>query len=271
MKIFLRIVWFVMLTVVTQVGGLVYVIHLVLYHKVWKPKKWKWLKRQASFVLLYAFVWLIVIPPLAKLNNRRPLPYINITTLQPQNWFTVFCNRHYVHEDLYYTMEAVSEDFSNQSADRMGGLTLNYLDANFPFMDGFPLIPHLSHNDGKKLDLAFRYNSNDESSSKNQTRSLLGYGVYEEPQEGEIDQTAICKRTRWQYDITKYIGIPIHSTLRYDGAETERLMSLLIDSDIEKIFIEPHLKQRMGLFSDKIRFHGCHAVRHDDHIHVQIP
>ena len=162
MKIFLRIVWFVMLTVVTQVGGLVYVIHLVLYHKVWKPKKWKWLKRQASFVLLYAFVWLIVIPPLAKLNNRRPLPYINITTLQPQNWFTVFCNRHYVHEDLYYTMEAVSEDFSNQSADRMGGLTLNYLDANFPFMDGFPLIPHLSHNDGKKLDLAFRYNSNDD-------------------------------------------------------------------------------------------------------------
>ena len=40
---------------------------------------------------------------------------------------------------------------------------------------------------------------------------------------------------------------------------------------IKKIFIEPHLKTRWGLKNyQKIRYHGCHAVRHDDHIHVQL-
>ncbi|MFT5619364.1 MAG: hypothetical protein ACI85I_002607, partial [Arenicella sp.] len=38
-----------------------------------------------------------------------------------------------------------------------------------------------------------------------------------------------------------------------------------------KVFIEPHLKTRLGLENySKIRFHGCQAVRHDDHIHVQL-
>ena len=32
----------------------------------------------------------------------------------------------------------------------------------------------------------------------------------------------------------------------------------------------PHLKARLGLNSNKVRFHGCHAVRHDDHFHVQL-
>ena len=39
---------------------------------------------------------------------------------------------------------------------------------------------------------------------------------------------------------------------------------------IEKVFIEPHLKTRLNLTSNKIRFHGCQAVRHDDHIHLQV-
>ena len=29
------------------------------------------------------------------------------------------------------------------------------LDGGFPFLDGFPLLPRLSHDDGRKLDLAF--------------------------------------------------------------------------------------------------------------------
>ncbi len=33
---------------------------------------------------------------------------------------------------------------------------------------------------------------------------------------------------------------------------------------------KPHLKTRLKLSSAKIRFHGCQAVRHDDHIHVQL-
>jgi len=41
--------------------------------------------------------------------------------------------------------------------------------------------------------------------------------------------------------------------------------------DTGKIFIEPHLKSRLGFANDsKVRFHGCAAVRHDDHIHIEL-
>lgn len=255
---------------VTQVGGLIYLLNLVIVNAWWKPKKHRWLKRQVSFVGLYAIICLLVVPPIAKLNHRQQLPWYNVSTIRPQNWFTVICNRHYVHEDLYKVITEVSIDFNAQSTQKDWPLIINYLDANFPFIDGFPLIPHLSHNDGKKLDLAFRYQSRGERPPMNQTMSLFGYGIYVEPTRDEINQTAICKQTHWQYDITKYIGVPINGWMTYDGWETKRLMELLVASDIDKIFIEPHLKQRMNIQSDKIRFHGCHAVRHDDHIHVQM-
>jgi murein endopeptidase len=45
---------------------------------------------------------------------------------------------------------------------------------------------------------------------------------------------------------------------------------LASEKSIGKIFIEPHLKTRLKLTTPKIRFHGCRAVRHDDHIHVQL-
>ena len=37
-----------------------------------------------------------------------------------------------------------------------------------------------------------------------------------------------------------------------------------------KVFIEPHLADRLGATGEKIRFQGCRAARHDDHIHVQL-
>jgi hypothetical protein len=52
---------------------------------------------------------------------------------------------------------------------------------------------------------------------------------------------------------------------------TKALVNMFVSEyEIGKIFIEPHLKTRLKLTSDKIRFHGCQAVRHDDHIHVQL-
>ncbi|MFT5724647.1 MAG: hypothetical protein ACI9JN_001766, partial [Bacteroidia bacterium] len=157
MKWFVRFIWFVILTVVTQVGGCVYLFNLFVSYKWFGNRKWFWLRRQILFGLIYVFVSLMLVPTLAKLNNRRPLPFFNVSTLQPQNWFTVICNRHYVHEDLYNVITAVSADFDTESIENQTTLSLNYLDANFPLFDGFPLIPHLSHNDGKKLDISFRY------------------------------------------------------------------------------------------------------------------
>ena len=58
---------------------------------------------------------------------------------------------------------------------------------------------------------------------------------------------------------------------QFDEPRTQKLLQLLSNEKaIKKIFIEPHLKNRMYLNSSKIRYHGCQAVRHDDHIHVEL-
>ena len=44
--------------------------------------------------------------------------------------------------------------------------------------------------------------------------------------------------------------------------------ALLHDPGVQKILIEPHLKERLQLQSSKVRFQGSRAARHDDHVHV---
>ena len=39
---------------------------------------------------------------------------------------------------------------------------------------------------------------------------------------------------------------------------------------IGKVFVEPHIPASLGISSDVIRFQGCLAARHDDHIHIQL-
>ena len=52
---------------------------------------------------------------------------------------------------------------------------------------------------------------------------------------------------------------------------TKKLInSILKNQSLGKLFIEPHLKSRMSLNDTRIRYHGCRAVRHDDHIHIQL-
>ena len=72
--------------------------------------------------------------------------------------------------------------------------------------------------------------------------------------------------------IIKYLTLgKRNENLKISNEATKYLIQQIAnDKAVQKIFIEPHLKQRFGLRNGKIRFHGCHAVRHDDHIHVQI-
>ena len=63
------------------------------------------------------------------------------------------------------------------SAQKFKSVRINYFDANHPFYKGYPLIPHLSHNDGKKLDLGFVYNEIDNNQISPNTPSVIGYGI----------------------------------------------------------------------------------------------
>jgi hypothetical protein len=149
---------------------------------------------------------------------------------------------------------------------------LIYLDANFPFFNGFPLLPHLSHNDGKKIDLSIIY----EDGNKNITNlkpSNSGYGIFVKAIKNKTNQTSICKQNGyWQYDFTKHFTFGSNKTnLNLSEKATRKLIQILCAKEqISKIFIEPHLKKRLKLLNSKVRFQGCQAVRHDDHIHFQI-
>ena len=254
MKYIKHVIIFSFLTLFTQVGGVIYLIYLFIQSKIqFKTRLFKLL----SFLSVYLFFTFLIIPFIAFFLGRKALPLYD-DFIQPANTYTVLMNRHYVSEELYDGLLEVKEDLKE------GGLFLTYLDANHPFVDGYPLLPHLSHNDGDKLDLAFIYKE-----EKFYSPSFSGYGVYYQKE----NVTCIsCKSQGYsQYDFTKYLGWKLRRENSVDINKTRKLLEILTNNKkVRKIFLEPYLKSMMNLSSDKIRFHGCKTVRHDDHIHIQL-
>jgi hypothetical protein len=264
----------VVLTVLTQVGGIIYLLnnYLLSFTSIKKLRAAQQiLFHFLSFIALYVALSFTLVPLVAKPLGRVPLHVFSTINLRPLNLLTCFLNRHYVRPEMKKAALAVS----NSLAAEYPGMRLNYLDANFPFFNGFPLIPHLSHNDGKKLDLAFAYNEYDlkTGAPTNNAPSFIGYGICEEPRNNEPNTADECAaKGYWQYSLLKNI-VPQANAQYFTLNEerTARMVELFAaEPSIGKIFIEPHLKQRLHLQSNKIRFHGCRAVRHDDHLHVQV-
>jgi len=186
--------------------------------------------------------------------------------IKPTNYMTVILNRNYVRPELNQLLSNTEQKLANNK------IAINYLDANFPFINKFPLLPHLSHNDGKKLDISLVFETKDGTISKRQ-KSISGYGVYVEPKSSESNQIQQClKQGYFQYDFPKYLTFGTKNRdLKFSKKGTKQLiLSLLENSNLGKIFIEPHLKERLRLKNSKVRYHGCRSVRHDDHIHIQL-
>lgn len=222
-----------------------------------------------SFATLYLIFVFVIVPLTAKPLGRVPLPIFKDRNLKPGNIWTCLLNRNYVRPKLKEITYEVAENMN----EKYPGTTINYLDANFPFIDKFPLFPHLSHNDGKKLDLSFQYNDTKTGQITNKIPSFIGYGISEEPKDEEENKPEYCdNKGYWQYNLLRDI-IPQGNKdkFTFDNKRTKDLVNSFVShAGLGKIFIEPHLKTRLGLTSSKIRFHGCQAVRHDDHIHVQL-
>jgi len=205
-----------------------------------------------------------VVPQIAPIFGREP---VNINeNIKPASFLTNILNRNYIVPELNILLRKVSGQLKGT------GIEIRYLDANLPFIKGFPLWPHLSHNDGKKIDISFVY-EDELNVVKNKSKSISGYGVFEKPFENEMNQTKICKRNGNPfYDFSRYLTFGTkNKNLKFSIEGNRLLLNVLVDQpQTSKIFIEPHLKQRLKLTSQKIRFHGCKSVRHDDHIHLQI-
>ena len=65
---------------------------------------------------------------------------------------------------------------------------------------------------------------------------------------------------------------PLVRDLPLDEARTRDAVRWLKSNLPEggRILIEPHLAERLGVAGGKVRFQGCRAARHDDHIHIQL-
>ncbi|ARV16496.1 hypothetical protein [Polaribacter sp. SA4-12] len=263
LKIIIHLLITVFLTFTTQIGGVIYLITLLLFSD--KKPNYKF-KRTIFFIAIYLVTTFLIVPKVAPIFGRVKLE--DNHRLEAHHFITKLFNRNYVTPKMNSVLKAISLKTNKE----LPHLKVIYLDANFPFIDGFPLLPHLSHNDGKKIDLSFIYQDK-KGKTTNLKPSNSGYGIFVEPTKNEINQTNICKnRGFWQYDFTKYFTLgSFNKNLKLSEKATKKLiLKILENNKVSKVFIEPHLKSRLNLNNSKIRFHGCGAVRHDDHIHFQI-
>jgi len=276
LKIFLFVIFFIILTILTQVGGLVWLAGCgVVRLGFFKRSSYK-LQRIGFQVGWYLVFTLLIIPFFATLFGRVPMPLGFNGPLKPRTLLTVLCNRHYVRPQL----RSIVSEHVQRLADAHDGLYVNYLDANFPFSlklpfgylrKGFPLLPHLSHNDGRKLDIAFVYRDAATGELSNKTPSAIGYGISEEPLPGEYDRPKACRGSASYSFIHDHWPQGAKAAYRFDPAITRQLISgFARDRRIEKILLEPHLTQRLSLDQGRVKPVQCGSVRHDDHVHIQI-
>mgnify|MGYP001071810172 CR=1 FL=1 len=255
-KLLGHLIIIILLTVFTQIGGLIWIFALLLSVKLKKKKRY-------IFPVLYLIFNILIVPPIAKQFGREQLPVL-FGNVKPRNIVYPLLFRNYVTCELRNVLENSSENL------KQNHIKITYLDANFPFMNGFPLLPHLSHNDGNKIDISFMYIEKN-GRSTNKKPSISGYGAYIN---SELNYTSnsCLENGYWQYDFPKYLTFGTIHDLKLDKKSTTALIKeFLSKKSTQKIFIEPHLKASLGLNSEeKIRFHGCQAVRHDDHIHLQV-
>jgi hypothetical protein len=252
--VFFHIICFVVLTIVTQIGGILWLLSVGIAFKAKQKKRY-------IFPITYLLFNLLIVPPLASQFGRKQLPVFN-ANIKPRNIVYPLLFRNYVTKELYSVLKHSAEELSKKE------IQITYLDANFPFINGFPLLPHRSHNDGKKIDISFMYlNAKGKPTIKKPATS--GYGAYVKP--GNATTNSCLKKGYWQYDFPKYLTLGTNNTLQFDNINTRRIVATFLKHPkTEKVFIEPYLKQKLNLNHNKIRFHGCKAVRHDDHIHLQI-
>jgi hypothetical protein len=269
------IILFIVLTILTQIGGFIYLLCFPVFrffNEKFGRQIWRILLRMSVFALVYGFATFIVVPPLAVHFGRVPMPYNDDSSrIQPWNFGTILLNRHYVLPNL----KAVTEGTSEKLRKTNPGAVITYLDCGFPFFDGFRLYPHLSHNDGRKIDLSFFYLDAATRKPTNERPSWLGYGICEEPRSGEEDRPTFCQeRGFWQYNFMRRYVIPQGEKHNFllDERRTRELMRLLLaDNRVQLLLVEPHLEKRLGFANtQKVRTPPCESVRHDDHIHVAI-
>jgi hypothetical protein len=190
------------------------------------------------------------------------LPCDDSTPLEPVLDRYCRLDRHFVTPAAREALVAAAEAV----AARYPGEVLHFMDASGP--NGVkPFPPHLSHGDGRQIDLGFYYTDREGRPLADfpDTARYGGYWPAEPPRPGE---EIACPAGR--IGRAEKPDPPANRPWRLDETKTKVLIEALIaDPRVRRILIEPHLERRLGLWGHpKLRFAGCQAARHDDHLHV---
>lgn len=252
---------FVMLTVLTQVGG---VLCLAAW---WISGRWCRRKRAraACAAGAYLLATLFFIPLLARPLGRVPLPLVHTESLPlaPRTAWFWLANRHYVTPDVRDVLAGAARKLQATHPHSV----VHYLDAGFPFRDGLAMIPHWSHGSGRAVDLTFCYKRN-RGGAYGASPSPIGYGIYEGPGPGEAQPyRGKFSWLRWDLPWLQWFN----RRNRLDENRTRDLVRFLLeDPRTNKVLLELHLQHRLGLQHGKLRFQQLQAARHDDHLHVVV-
>jgi hypothetical protein len=269
MRLALHAVGVVFLTLLTQIGGLAWIGTAVIAHRLPGRR----LVMLAMFLAIYACLSIAAVS-VAPVFGRVALPCFATGQSQLAMQSPLYCalNRHYVSKPMYDMADKLAADMNRQ----FPGTLTQALDASFPFLDGFPLLPHLSHNDGNKLDIALYYG--DPGTAKyirGKTRSPIGFWGFERPEPGaELPCAGRHDIVTGRWDMGWFQIF--NSVVVLDRSRTRAALEWLTVQDggrkagVTKVFIEPHLANSLGVTGDILRFQGCRAARHDDHFHFQV-
>jgi len=126
-KILLHIIIFGLLTILTQIGGIVYLLSLYLNKLLKRNFKFKPL---LTFLGLYLISTLLIVPLIAPMFGREKVEHTE--KIRPTNYMTVLLNRNYVRPQLNKLLKTTTSDLKDSN------IRINYLDANFPFINKFP-------------------------------------------------------------------------------------------------------------------------------------
>lgn len=194
---------------------------------------------------------------LAASKGLVPLPCGLSGPLQPVSSAYCHAARHYVTPDARAALVRAAEAVAR----RHPGAVVRYMEASWPSAKR-PMPPHVSHGDGRQVDLAVFYE--DGRGRLRPPPTASGYGGFEPPRR---EAERVCVGVGGHYAAP---DPPAGRPWRLAEAPTADLVRRLsTDPRVRRIFIEPHLKARLGFAGDgKVRFAGCRVARHDDHLHV---
>jgi len=265
LPLFLRLVLVVVLTLWTQVGGLL--IWPTLAISVDNLGLKQRLIRIMAPIAAYIFGLFALIPMMSGWFGMERLPCFteNRTPLAARTVLTCLSGRNYVQPHVLDTLS----DVANKIHRVYPKLTLHYLDASFPFR-GPPLFPHMAHNDGLSVDMSFFWKRKD-SDTPVESPSPIGYFGYVAPPYDRqcappflflgLIPVDLRHDLTWLQSMLPDHVIDLKQTRSLIGFFTAR-------NEVEQIVIEPHLLKRMGDSKGKLVKNLCDQARHDDHFHM---